>query len=305
MKEFKEPWERLEELSAGSIFSSYVCTTEWIKCFGDLVEPSVLVKESGDEIEYIAPLAIRKGRMRGLPVRVLGMIGTILDTSEYYDLTFLRRKGYVDNLNALIDGMSRIKWDVLQFRDVEDDDLLQPLIEEINGRWPGEKELARPSPLVTLSPHADPISNFEPRTGRRIQRIIADLRKESRFETRVAKTPEMVETAMKKYLELHIARWESKGGSIFKDARQKDFLINLPVELAKKGKAWVLEVLIDGEIASQQLCLLDKKSTRMYRVAMNDAFRSYAPGYLTSYFAMLEAMKSGSNIFDMGPGAEE
>ncbi len=269
------------------------------------MEPAVLVIESKDEIEYIAPLAVRKGNMRGLPVRVLGMVGTILDTSEYYDLTFVRKKGYVGNLNALIDSMASVKWDVIQFRDMEDDDMLAPLTQNLTGRWQCELEPARPSPLVTLIPNTDPISNFEPRTGRRIQRIIAELRKESRLDTRMAKTPERIEIAMKKYLELHIARWESKGGSIFKDARQKEFLINLPVELAKRGKAWVLEVLIDGEIASQQLCLLDKKSTRMYRVAMNDTFRSFAPGYLTSYFAMLEAQRDGSNIFDMGPGPDE
>ncbi len=305
MKGIKEPWERLEEECGCGIFSSYLCITEWIKCFGDLVEPAVLVIESKDEIEYIAPLAIRRAKMLGLPIRILGMVGTVLETSEYYNLTFLRRKGDVGNLDALIDGMASLKWDVLQFRDIENDDLLLPLVEKLKGRWPCEMKLARPSPLVTLGLHADPINNFEPRTGRRTRRIIDELSKDARLETRLANTPEMMERALNKYVELHIDRWESKGGSIFKDARQRDFLISMSVELVKKNRAWVMEVLIDGEVASQQLCLLDKNFIRMYRMAMNDALRSYSPGYLVAYFAMLEAQRGGSNTFDMGPGPEE
>ena len=42
IREFKEPWERLEEQSDCCIFCSYVCTTEWLESFGDLVEPAHL-----------------------------------------------------------------------------------------------------------------------------------------------------------------------------------------------------------------------------------------------------------------------
>jgi len=305
LKELKDPWEQLEEQCGCGIFSSYLCVSEWVRCFGDLVEPSVLVIGSKDDIEYIAPLAVRKGKMHGLPVRVLGMIGTILDSSEYYNLTFLKKKGKVGDLDALVDGMASIKWDVLQLLDMENDELLPPLVEKLKSRWSCEMKPSRPSPIVTLDMHNDPIENFEPRTNKRIRRIIDELKKDSRFETRLVKTPDMVERALNRYAELHIARWESKGGSIFKDARQRDFLITMPVEMAKMKKAWVMEILIDGETASQQLCLVDKDCIRMYRMVMNDAFKSFAPGYLAAYFAMLEAKSNGSNTFDMGPGQDE
>jgi hypothetical protein len=305
IKEIKEPWERLEEQGNCCIFSSYLCTIEWIRNFGDLIEPAVLVIGSKDEIEYIAPLAVRKDKMNGLPVRILGMIGTSLDTSEYYNMTFLRKKGFIGNLDALVDGVANIKWDVLQLRDMEKDDLLSALLERFNGRWSNEVELARPSPIVNLDPNIDPMKGFELRTGRRIRRIIDELTRDSRLETRLADTPESMEKAMNKYVELHAARWESKGGSIFKDGRQRSFLRGLPAELVSRKKAWMMEVLIDGEIASQQLCLLDKDIIRMYRMVMNNDYRQYAPGYLTCYYAMLEAMKGRHRIFDMGPGAEE
>jgi hypothetical protein len=292
IKEIKEPWERLEEQGNCCIFSSYLCTVEWIRNFGDLIEPAVLVIESKDEIEYIAPLAVR-------------MIGTSLDTSEYYNMTFLRKKGFIGNLDALVDGVANIKWDVLQLRDMEKDDLLSALLERSNSRWSNEVELARPSPVVSLDPNIDPMMGFELRTGRRIRRIIDELTKDSRLETRLADTPETMERAMNKYVELHAARWESKGGSIFKDERQRSFLMGLPAELVLREKAWMMEVLIDGEIASQQLCLLDKDIIRMYRMVMNNDYRQYAPGYLTCYYAMLEAKRGRHRIFDMGPGAEE
>ncbi|MDD1770718.1 MAG: GNAT family N-acetyltransferase [Methanomassiliicoccales archaeon] len=297
-----EEWERLRASLGATVFSSHLCTTEWLKSFSDRVKPSVLVV-MGDEMEFIAPLATRKAKMKGIPVRVLGLVGTVLDTSEYYHLSILRKPGSAD-LTPLTRLMASEKWDVLQMRDLACDGIEVPLQEALASNWPTEVSKARPSPLIRLAEMGDPIERFEPDTRKMIRRVTRALETDDRLEFRHLTTSDDVRTAMRQYAEMHKARWADKGGSIFGDPAQASFLESLSSKLAESGIAWTVEALIDGVIASQQLCIEDGGRVLFYRTGMSDEFKSYSPGYLVMLQAMRIAAERGFRIFDMGPGAD-
>jgi hypothetical protein len=298
-------WQRLHSACSAAVFSSHLWAMTWLRHFGDVAPPQVVTLWDGDELKGIAPFVSYRGSLKGYPLRYLCMVGNVGETTEFHDLSFLHEGEGKEVVEAFVQAVRSVPWNMLQLRDLRWDPFAISLFEALKLSWPCEEMISKPCPRATLEPPKDPIEQFEKRTARKVQRIIEQLEEEGRLGYRISQTRDQVASAVDAYIEQHKARWATKGGSIYHDPVQASFLKDISVASAERGQGVIYEVLIDGKLASQQLCIRDGKVMHMYKIGMDDQFRTYAPGFLSVHFAMNEARKEGFVEFDLGPGPED
>lgn len=298
-------WQRLQTASHGAVFSSHLWSMVWLRRFGDVASPLIATIWQGDELKGIAPFVSYRGSFRGYPLRYLCMVGNVGETTEFHDLGLLYDEDGPEMIEAFVESVRSVPWNMLQLRDLRWDRFATSFYEALRRRWPCEEMVSKPCPRATLDPARDPIEQFEARTARKVRRILNQLDDEGRLGHRISRTIDQVSSAMDTYIEHHKLRWASKGGSIYADPVQAAFLKDISVACARRKDAVIYEVMIDGKVASQQLCIREGQVMHMYKIGMDDQFRAYAPGYLSLYFAMNEARKEGYSEFDLGPGPED
>lgn len=305
IESLEKDWSRLHQASHGAVFSSFHWSHIWLKHFGDVAPPRVITLSEGDEMVGIAPCVSYRGSLRGYPLHYLCLAGNVGETTEFHDLAFLRADESPRMLDAFALGLRKASWNLLELRDLRWDGFASALYGRLSRDWPCQDIVSKPVPRAPLDPDKDPIEQYEVRTGRKVRRIIDQLDKERRIGYRIARTEEQVAASVDIYLEQHRRRWASKGGSIYNDPVQASFLKEITTDCARRGETAVYEILIDGKVASQQLCIHEGKVLHMYKIGMDDQFRAFAPGFLSVYFAMNEARLAGFTEFDLGPGPEE
>ncbi|MDD1747952.1 MAG: GNAT family N-acetyltransferase [Methanomassiliicoccales archaeon] len=301
----EDDWERLRLEGGASIFTSPLWTLTWLKHFQDQVSTRALVLREGGEMVGMAPLVTYRSTFAHYPVTYLCLAGNFGETTEFHDLQFLHSDDAKKAANDFIGGMKRIRWNLLQLRDLRWNAISQQLLAQAPVGWRCEDLVSKACPYVPLAPDRPILDGFEAREGRKVMRVLASLEKEGRIELAVIRDGEGVARSIDTYIEQHKERWANKGGSIFHEPRQSGFLKDIGTRAADKGLLVAYEVRIDGEVAAQQLCIRDGSSLRMWKIGMNDKHRTFIPGYLSVYLVMTEAQREGFQVYDLGPGPEE
>jgi CelD/BcsL family acetyltransferase involved in cellulose biosynthesis len=296
-------WEELRVKCGGSVFSSFDWTLLWIKSFGHVASPRVLtVKEAGD-LRGIAPFVMSERTVMGIKVRRLSFVGTEAGAAEYYDLGILCDDG--EAIDAIFTAMRGMNWNVLNLVDLKETEQSKTLCKRIAEEWYSEDLTRIPCPFVELPETGDVIATIQARMRRTIRKTVSELGGEGRISFKTRESAEDVRNAMRTYIQQHMTRWKNKGGSIFEDRHLSEFIVEIAGNEAERGNATVCETLIDDVVASQMFCLVEGDCVRAYRIGINDKYLDYTPGNLVAYFAMQEAQRKGSRIFDFGKGAEE
>ena len=110
--DLKGPWEELRHRCGGSIFSSYTLSMAWLEAFKDLVEPRVLVVEEDGEVVGIAPMALKRQRFSGVPVKLLSMIGDADRKMSLNPLRFLVEPERNDVLDQMVRSIKKVDWNM-------------------------------------------------------------------------------------------------------------------------------------------------------------------------------------------------
>ncbi|MEM0449190.1 MAG: GNAT family N-acetyltransferase [Methanomassiliicoccales archaeon] len=305
LKGLGQDWDVLQRASGTSVFTSHLWTLTWFEHFWGLASPRVLAFYQKDELKGVAPLALYRTKLSRFTLSYLCLAGNVGETTEYHDLGFPFSLDTGEAAEALLRGMRRLRWDMLQLRDLRCDALTKALFQRMGKDWAAEMNDSKPCPYVTLNKGKEILENFEPRSAKKVQRILDSLENEGRICFRTRRSPDSLAQAVDVYVEQHKRRWAAKGGSIFNDPRQASFLKDISTRSAEKGEMLVYEVLIDGNVAAQQFCILERDVVRLFKIGMNDDYRPYAPGYLSVYYAMKETQEEGYAEYDLGPGPEE
>ena len=300
----RREWEELRIKSRATVFTSPWWTCIWLKHFQGQAPPKVLVLWEGGEMTGLAPLVTYRSSFKGYPITYLCMAGNFGETSEYYDLEFLHGQGTKTAAKALVSGIKGIRWNLLQLRNLRWNSMAQAFFVQASQAWRCEDQLYHASPYVPLEPARPVLDGFEGRSGRKVKQLVESLEREERLELRTVESMDEMAGSIDTYIEQHKERWASKGGSIFHEKSQSGFLKDVALRGAEEGAVVVYEVRIDGEVASQQICVRDGGSLRMWKIGMNDRFKAYIPGYLSVYFGMLEAQRGGFTEYDLGPGED-
>lgn len=305
MSDLQEGWESLRAGCRATVFLSYDWVSLWLRHFGSLASPRIVVLEEGGELRAIAPLVLTVQQFRGIRIGRLLFPGNPMGAAETYDLGIMYRGEMGEIVDGVMAALTEIDWNLIQLLDMHDDPLSRALYERIAAEWQAEPPLYEVCPFVNIPPSGEVIALIGSRTRRTIRKMTSTLEKGGRLGYRLAETPDEVLGALKVYFEHHRERWKRKGGSIFSDERISAFMMDAGRILAAKGIAEVHEILIDGEVASQMLCIKDGECLRAYRIGMNDKFIEHSPGNLVAYAAMKKAQARGFKVFDFGKGKSE
>lgn len=298
-------WEGLRTCCDASIYASHAWALEWLNKFGSQVQPNVIVLEEDDHVCAIAPFIIYEQKVSGIKIKKLSMIGNGSGTTELYDLNILWHGDSAHIVEALVEVMDQLDWNVIQFHDLKEDELSLQLYERIASLWDTDELVKIPCPFVEFTPGKDVLSNASSRTKRMIRRTLQSLEAEGRIGYRRVDIPEEVKEAAEFYALHHISRWEDKGGSIFANENIASFLKDITTYAANEGYCDIFEIWIDGALASQMICFEDGDVMRAYRVGMQPRFSQLSPGNLVAHYAMKESLNAGFTQFDFGAGSEE
>ncbi|WP_019176570.1 GNAT family N-acetyltransferase [Methanomassiliicoccus luminyensis] len=298
-------WEALRKECRGSIFMSFDWAIEWLRHFDKVVSPRIMLVEDGDEIVAIAPFVVMEHRAMGLKMKKLSLVGNGAGVAELYDLGILWRGDRDEVLDALVEGMGDLDWNVLQLNEMREDEMSSALHRRAGELWETDEAVRIPCPCTELPAGGDVSEVISSRTRRTIRKAISTLEADSRIGYRCVDLPDEAAEAAAMYALQHVERWEDRQGSIFTNQNLSGFLRDVMMATVQEGRGMIYEVWIDGSLASQMLCLEDRDVMRAYRVGMTNRFSEYSPGNLVAFYAMTEAQKAGFTHFDFGAGPEE
>ena len=298
-------WESLRKRCRGSIFSSFDWGMEWLRHFDQIAQPRIVMVEEDGELIGLAPFAVMEHRAMGIRMRKLSMVGNGAGVAELYDLGIMALDEREDVIDAIVDAMGELEWNVLHLNELRDDDVNRALLRHVAERWETDEVVHIPCPRTDIPQNGEVIDVASSRTRRTIRKAIETLERDNRISYRTVDLPEETSEAAELYALQHMERWSEKGGSIFSNENLSGFLRDVMRATAEEGRGMVYEVWIDGTLASQMLCLDDGDLMRAYRVGMNNRFAEFSPGNLVAIYAMKEAQEAGFVQFDFGAGPEE
>ncbi|NLI73968.1 MAG: GNAT family N-acetyltransferase [Euryarchaeota archaeon] len=298
-------WESLRKRCRGSIFSSFDWSIEWLRHFNQIAQPRVITIEEEGELVGLAPFSLMEHRAMGIRMRKLSMIGNGVGVAELYDLGILALDNRDDVIDAIIDAIDDLDWNILHLNELRDDYVNRTIYQQVAERWDADEIVQIPCPRTNIPRIDEVIDIASSRTRRTIRKVLGELERENRINYRIVDLPQETSEAAEIYALQHIERWAEKGGSIFGNENLSGFLQSVMRATAEEGRSTIYEVWIDGTLASQMLCLDDGDVMRAYRIGMNNRFAEFSPGNLVAAYAMKRAQDAGFLQFDFGAGPEE
>jgi len=304
LKDLKDGWEALRLETGGSIFSSYELSTLWLKSFHSLYAPRVLTIEDKGGLVGLVPLALQRRSLFRIPINSLGLIGCTNDRMGLNSLTLLYDPQRQDVQGQVIAGIKMIEWDLLQLKLIPESPMANQLFREVRGSWDSQDLPPLPEFTAPFPEAGDITAFFGKRTRETLLEKQNKLEREKRLQFRSVRTEQEAERAIDTYVQQHIDRWASKGGSIFRQPDNVLFLKLATKAALSKGFGYMYEALIDGQVAGQDIGFYEKDLAWAYRVGMSNAFANYSPGMLVTCHAMQDLRERGIRAINMGGGKE-
>ena len=300
----RNEWDEVVKASQGTIFRSHAFTMAWLNRFRDRASIEVNLVQRDGKTVGILPAAYHDVKILKVNGKVLSPVGLCGAQNEFHNLGPMTAPGDDESLDSLVKEMSKQRWDLLDFRYLIDSQTNRKFINIVDGKWGIEMRPPDPCPFIELPKEGDPISAIGTWTRRSVRSGIKNLEREERLTFRTLRDHASMMAACKEHVALHQLRWKRKGGSIFDDDAQIEFLHDL-VKLAAEGEYGAFySVEIDGIVAAQLLCFFDDQWCRAYQLSVNDDFLDENPGHLVFYHMMKDVQSRGMHMIDLGPGSD-
>jgi CelD/BcsL family acetyltransferase involved in cellulose biosynthesis len=300
----RDEWDDVVKAAHGTIFQSHAFTLAWLNRFSDRAAIEVSVVQKDGKTVAILPASSHSVKILKVNARVLSPVGLCGAQNEFHALGPLVALEEEESLDYLVKEASKQRWDLMDFRYLADNAINRRFIGLIDTKWGAEMRPPDPCPFIELPAIGDVITAIGSRTRRSIRSSIKNLEREERLTFRTLRDHGMMLTACKEHIELHQKRWKRKGGSIFADEAQIEFLHDLVAIAAKNELGALYTVQIDGTAAANLLCFYDGEWCRAYQLSVNDRYLDENPGHLAFYHMMKDVQSRGMRYIDLGPGSD-
>ncbi len=196
----------------------------------------------------------------------------------------------------------------LRFDGIPDD---SPWPRLLAGAWPGRgrpfihREPPIPAPTVSLAHEgfdawmATKSSNFRQQMRRARRKL------ESRGAAfRTAATPEEIAAALPDFERLHLARWESRGGSRTLTPAVVEMLYDAGRALVAEGRYRLESIELDGQVISSHLFVSAGDETSYWLGGFDERYAAQWPSMLSLVAAVREGFDRGDERLDLGQGGQ-
>jgi CelD/BcsL family acetyltransferase involved in cellulose biosynthesis len=296
-------WEELRLSCGASVLNSHAILCSCLRNLPPGADTHILKMEQGGETKIIAPFAIFRYRASGLTIRALSLAGDGRGMLGMYHSTPLVRDVPSNILPNMMDAVKKLPWNTLRFTYLEPTRFTAQMLDSFGKMSHSEPVTELPCAYIDLA-KVDKHRLIDHKFGRRLNRMMEELEDNGRLVQRIMDSPEGAEKSIRVYIEQHKRRWKKKGSSIFENEHIASFLADLARTVTRNGNGWINEILIDGEVAGQQMIIYEGRTAYAYRIGINESFARYSPGHIVTACSVDVLKAKGYEILDLGPGEE-
>ena len=303
LSDHEDRWEQLRNRCRGAIFTSYPMVMRWLRSFGHIAAPRIVLAEEGGDLVGVAPLALRSQAIMGMPVRTLSFAGDIDRKLGFSMFSILADPGTQTVARCLEESLRAMDWNVLRARFMEDTLVTRQFMESIHLDLEGQQVSPSISLSVPIPQSGDVISRFGRSYRKNIHQRIRRMDRDADVVFRPI-AHDRIEAAVDTYARQHIERWSARGGSLFQDPDNISFLKSISKSALSQGSGYAYELLINDEVAAQRFGFMEKSMAWGYMVGMNNAFADYSPGLVLLSHVMEDLRARGVHTLNLGEGGQ-
>jgi CelD/BcsL family acetyltransferase involved in cellulose biosynthesis len=305
LDDYSDRWEDLRRASGGNVYNNLDLNKIWLETYQKAATPNIILIEEGKDLVGIAPLVNSVYRTKGLPLRTLSLVGGVPNCMMLLTNSMLFLPGRKDALELIVGEMKRLKWSVLSTKFMADGDAVRQFTQMAHYTWHTVDEPSSTMMNVPIRDSGDISEGFDKHARRTIKRTLRLIDREGHHMQFRKIALDDLDRAVGAYVQQHIERWGSRGGSIFLDPNNTDFLRKALRIRYNGGGGYAYELLLDGEVAGQLFGFQEGDTAYGYRLGMNDSFSKFSPGWLVFYHAFLDLRERGVRWCAMGGGEEK
>ena len=305
LAELEIQWENLRQDSGGTIYASNGLIRTWFEAYSHFASPRVIVIEDGEELLAAVPLASYTYRVAKLPMKVVALAGEVKDRLRLSTISPLFRDGRDDVLHRTIKELGRMNWNLLTAVNLEDNGANHKFIDAVRSSWQTEEFPPARKMTMALPAEGSLLNSLDKKTRKNLEYRRRLLEREGHtMECR--KVPaEDIGRAVDTYARQHIERWQTRGGSYFRNPENVEFFKRYAELTCRSGQGHFYELRIDGQVAAQDFYLLDGNVVYGDKTGMNNEFLRYSPGWFVQVHALDELRDMGGESYVMGIGGEK
>lgn len=299
----------LDACSSNCVFVSWEWMFAWWLHLADGRQLNIVLVRRDGELIAIAPLALPScGLLSLLPLCRLEFLASGTVGSDY--LSLLIRHGHEDvALKQLADCLSK-SGHVLEFARVEKSSLLMVNMALQLGQsgWQVRSQTTNHAPYIKLAGlDWDSYLGTLNRTHRSdVEKKTKKLQKVFAIDFSTANTEEERQLALQTFIDMHLQRWSTQGGSNAFDSRELvAFHHELSALALEKGWLRLHTLNLDGVAAASLYVFSYHGVCYYYQAAFNQEFSKYSVGMLMLAFCIRHALGEHLAEFDLLHDDEE
>ncbi len=299
----KEIWnDTLLRCKNTSVFSTWEWLSIWWRHFGKDKKLMILLAEDDNgKIIGIAPLMYSVHKMFGLRRGKIAFIGT--PDSDYNDFILVEKENKC--IKLFINHLKNFSetWDCIDLSDIPENSKALPYLRKIAK---GIKPLHK-CPYLPL-PESFDMSVLYPSSKQRkdLRRNLKRLENSFKVEFIDCSRPQLLDSGMNLFFELHQRRWNSKGISgAFADPQVRSFHISTAKLFSQKKWLGLFILKLSSETVAALYGFCYKSKFLFYLSGFDPKFSKYSVGNLLIMYAIATCIEEGLTEFDFMRGSEE
>ncbi|MBI0583769.1 MAG: GNAT family N-acetyltransferase [Methanomassiliicoccus sp.] len=305
MPDHERSWEALRRQCDGTVHSSYYLNRAWLQAFEGSARPRIVVVEEKGSIVGLAPLCSYRYSVKGVPIKVLSLAGDLRGRLRLSTNSILVSPGRPDVLEAMLREIKKLNWSILWTINMGWSPQTEAYVERVRETWLPIERTGQAMVTVPLPAEGDVADGFDRGARKNLRRIMNKLEREGVRVELAEIRREQIDRAVDEYARQHIERWESRGGSYFRNPENVRFLKLATREAYDRGQGYAAELLINGDVAAQYFIYIEGGQAYGERIGMSQRHADRSPGWLIMYHVMGELRSRRVHHLHVGPGTEQ
>ena len=304
----RDEWNNLVASSrADCLFLTWEWLHTWWIHLGQRVRPFIVTVRSGSELVAVAPLTLRRAWAGPFTVPMLEFAGTGYVGSDYLDV-IVSSSFETAAINALTAFLTEAGFS-LRLSGVRGDSIVATALAPklINRGWQCRKVPMQACPFIDLSAASwdSYLGTLGPRHRYNFRRRLRNLEKEYVVRLERADSEDRYREALSHVVELHLRRWNGRGGSnAFHNADLLAFHDDFSGLARQRGWLRLRVLTLDGEPAAAFYGFRYRDKFLFYQSGLNEAFLRHSIGLVMMGLTIKCAFEEGVAEYDLLHGDE-
>jgi CelD/BcsL family acetyltransferase involved in cellulose biosynthesis len=303
LRKIYDRWRNLLDISEViPIYLNPIWVYNWLKYIGRKYQPYILMVWNKDELEGIAPFALKNiGFLKKL--QFIGQPG-----ADYLDFIIKegRKTGVTEAIFSFLERHSK-EWDICDLADFYGESLAwKDLISFLNANgWLFRQFDAEECPFLRIEGDWDDF--YKKQHSRKfrynLRRSKRKLEELGKLEFKKLETQSEIEQYLPEVFKVHHMRWRGYYiGSKFSTSSGQKFYTEIAKDYLAKGWLKLTVMLLNGRVIAYSYSFFWNGRYFFYNPAFDPRYSQYSPGTLLLLFLLEDSFDSGICEFDFGKG---